>query len=195
MFKRFLSFTKGYRFLTILCPFMIYLDVLVELEIPKAMGRVVDVLYTIEPGVEESRAAVLKELSGELVMMLLLCAVTLIIGYIAARCSAIASMGFGANLRRELFNKTQDLSFDNINKIKISSLITRMTSDVSQVQNVYKNNIGTLASVLLCHCRPFRLPHLTGTASVQERQNRIRNRTILQTLFKVCGTYRRICAL
>lgn len=143
MFKRFLSFTKGYRFLTILCPFMIYLDVLVELEIPKAMGRVVDVLYTIEPGVEESRAAVLKELSGELVMMLLLCAVTLIIGYIAARCSAIASMGFGANLRRELFNKTQDLSFDNINKIKISSLITRMTSDVSQVQNVYKNTIVT----------------------------------------------------
>lgn len=141
MFKRFLSFTKGYRILTILCPFMIYLDVLIELEIPKAMGRVVDVLYTIKPGMEKS--AVLGKLSGELGLMLLLCAVTLIVGYIAARFSAIASMGFGANLRRELFNKTQDLSFDNINKIKISSLITRMTSDVSQVQNVYKNTIVT----------------------------------------------------
>lgn len=122
---------------------MIYLDILVELEIPKAMGRVVDVLYSIKPGVEASKSIVLKELSGELVNMLLLCAVTLVIGYIASRCSAIASMGFGANLRRELFNKTQDLSFDNINKIKISSLITRMTSDVSQVQNVYKNTIVT----------------------------------------------------
>lgn len=143
MFKRFLSFTKGYRILTILCPFMIYLDVLVELEIPKAMGRVVDLLYTIKPGSDASRDIIIKELSVELVSMLALCAVTLAIGYIAARCSAIASMGFGANLRRELFNKTQDLSFDNINKIKISSLITRMTSDVSQVQGVYKNTIVT----------------------------------------------------
>ena len=50
-------------------------------------------------------------------------------------------MGFGANLRRELFNKTQDLSFENIDRLKVSSLITRMTTDVSQVQNVYKNTI------------------------------------------------------
>lgn len=143
MAKRFFAFTKGYRFLTIICPFMIYLDILVELEIPKAMGRVVDVLYTIKPGDVASREIILRELAGELINMLLLCAITLVIGYIASRCSAIASMGFGANLRRELFNKTQDLSFDNINKIKISSLITRMTSDVSQVQGVYKNTIVT----------------------------------------------------
>ena len=143
MFKRFMSFTKGYRLLTIICPFMIYLDIIIELEIPKAMGRVVDMLYTLEPGSEASRAMITQELSVELLKMLLLCAVTLIVGYIASRCSAIASMGFGANLRRELFNKTQDLSFENINKLKISSLITRMTSDVSQVQNVYKNTIVT----------------------------------------------------
>ncbi len=122
---------------------MIYLDVLVELEIPKAMARVVNLLYTIKPGDGAAKGLFFKELSRELVIMLLLCAVTLVIGYIAARFSAIASMGFGANLRRELFNKTQDLSFDNINKIKISSLITRMTSDVSQVQSVYKNTIVT----------------------------------------------------
>lgn len=143
MFKRFMSFTKGYRLLTIICPFMIFLDIIIELEIPKAMGRVVDMLYTLEPGSEASRSVIINELSVELLKMLLLCAVTLIVGYIASRCSAIASMGFGANLRRELFNKTQDLSFENINKLKISSLITRMTSDVSQVQNVYKNTIVT----------------------------------------------------
>ncbi len=122
---------------------MIYLDIIIELEIPKAMGRVVDTIYTLEPGSEASRGIIINDLSVELLKMLLLCAVTLIIGYIASRCSAIASMGFGANLRRELFNKTQDLSFENINKLKISSLITRMTSDVAQVQNVYKNTIVT----------------------------------------------------
>ncbi|MBQ7860811.1 MAG: ABC transporter ATP-binding protein [Clostridia bacterium] len=143
MFKRFMSFTKGYRILTVICPFMIYLDIIIELEIPKAMGRVVDMLYTLEPGSEASKAMIVNELSVEILKMLLLCAVTLVVGYIASRCSAIASMGFGANLRRELFNKTQDLSFENINKLKISSLITRMTSDVSQVQNVYKNTIVT----------------------------------------------------
>lgn len=143
MFKRFMSFTKGYRFLTVICPFMIYLDIIIELEIPKAMGRVVDMLYTLEPGSELSKSVIANDLSLELLKMLGLCAITLLVGYIASRCSAIASMGFGANLRRELFNKTQDLSFENINKIKISSLITRMTSDVSQVQGVYKNTIVT----------------------------------------------------
>ncbi|MGN0447987.1 MAG: ABC transporter ATP-binding protein [Acutalibacteraceae bacterium] len=142
MLKRFYSFTKGYRLLTILCPFMIFLDVIIELEIPKAMGRVVDILYTLDP-TETTMSIITKDLVPEVLKMLLLCAVTLVVGYIAARCSAIASMGFGANLRRELFNKTQDLSFENINKLKISSLITRMTSDVASVQNVYKNTIVT----------------------------------------------------
>lgn len=142
MAKRFFSFTKGYRFLTVICPFMIYLDVLIELEIPKAMGRVIDIIYSLDA--QGASVDILRnELLTEILKMLLLCAVTLIIGYIASRCSAIASMGFGANLRRELFNKTQDLSFENINKIKISSLITRMTSDVSSVQGVYKNTIVT----------------------------------------------------
>lgn len=122
---------------------MVYLDILIELEIPKAMGRVVDVLYSIDPNSEASKQIISGELLHELVTMLLLCAVTLVVGYISSRCSAIASMGFGANLRRELFNKTQDLSFENINKLKISSLITRMTSDVSTVQSVYKNTIVT----------------------------------------------------
>lgn len=142
MAKRFFSFTKGYRLLTIICPFMIYLDILIELEIPKAMGRIIDTIYTLDQAgatVDIIRNVLMKDVF----VMLLLCGVTLVIGYISSRCSAIASMGFGANLRSALFNKAQDLSFDNINKLKISSLITRMTSDVSSVQNVYKNTIVT----------------------------------------------------
>ncbi len=142
MAKRFMSFTKGYRFLTVICPFMIFLDVIIEIEIPKAMGRVIDILLMLSAEGADY-AAIQSELVSNVLRMLLLCACTLVVGYIAARCSSIASMGFGANLRRELFNKIQDLSFDNIDKIKISSLITRMTSDVSMVQNVYKNTIVT----------------------------------------------------
>ncbi len=141
MAKRFLSFTKGYRFLTLICPIMIFLDVIIELKIPEAMGKVVDILYQLDAVSDPTQ--IKKEIIIKLLEMLGLCLLTLVVGYIAARCSSIASMGFGANLRRELFNKIQDLSFENIDKLKISSLITRMTSDVSMIQNVYKNTIVT----------------------------------------------------
>ena len=142
MAKRFLSFTKGYRFLTLICPIMVFLDVIIEIEIPKAMGRVVDILYQLSAdGIDPTQ--IKKEIIIKLLEMLGLCMLTLVIGYIGSRCSAIASMGFGANLRRELFCRIQDLSFENIDKLKISSLITRMTSDVSMIQNVYKNTIVT----------------------------------------------------
>ena len=140
MAKRFFSFTKGYRFLTLLCPVMIFLDVIIEIEIPKAMGRVVDILYQL--GADSTDPTLIKkEILIKLLEMLGLCMCTLVIGYIASRCSAIASMGFGANLRGALFNQIQDLSFENIDKLKISSLITRMTSDVSMLQSVYSNTI------------------------------------------------------
>ncbi len=138
--RRFWGFTKGYRILTILCPFLIYLDVQAELQIPYIMGNVIDIIRQLkDPSYDSS--LIWGELSSKLIEMLFLCAVILIVGYLASRCSAIASMGFGANLRHELFNKTQDLSFENIDRLKISSLITRMTTDVSQVQNVYKNTL------------------------------------------------------
>ncbi len=142
MAKRFWSFTKGYRFLTLICPFMIFLDVIIEIEIPKAMGKVVDILYQL--GAEGTDPSLIKkEIIIKLLEMLGLCLCTLVVGYIASRCSAISSMGFGANLRSALFNQIQDLSFENIDKLKISSLITRMTSDVSMLQNVYSNTIVT----------------------------------------------------
>ena len=142
MLKRFIEYTKGYRLLTIICPIMIYLDVVVELKIPEVMGEVTDILVLLKGG-SYTPDDITGQLTSKLIEMLLLCAFTLVIGYIAARCSAIASMGFGANLRRELFYKIQSLSFENIDKLKIGTLITRMTSDVSMIQNTYKNTIVT----------------------------------------------------
>ncbi|MBQ1995006.1 MAG: ABC transporter ATP-binding protein [Clostridia bacterium] len=140
MAKRFLSYTKGYRFLSLICPIMIFIDVQISLQIPKVMGEVITLLYSIDPN-GGATEAIREQLFGHLIKMLLLCAFTLCVGYIAARCSSIASMGFGANLRRELFYKIQSLSFENIDKLKISSLITRMTNDVSSIQNVYSQTI------------------------------------------------------
>ncbi len=139
--SRFWGYTKGYRLLTLICPFMVLLDVIIELQIPTAMGEVIDIIRLIDDPAYKGQVSNL--LAEQLLEVLGLCAATLVIGYIASRCSAISSMGFGANLRRELFNKTQSLSFENIDRLKISSLITRMTSDVSSIQGVYSNIIVT----------------------------------------------------
>lgn len=117
---------------------MVFLDVVIELQIPKIMQRLIDMLYSTES--PDFAHDVLNE---ELLKMLGLCALTLLVGYIAARCSAIASMGFSANMRSALFNKIQDLSFENIDKLKISSLITRMTSDTSRISSVFSSAIVT----------------------------------------------------
>ncbi len=121
---------------------MIYLDVRIEVQLPLAMARIIDTIESLGRSGTDTDI-VMQSLSAPLWEMLGLCALTLVVGYISARCSAIASMGFGANLRSSLFGKIQDLSFENIDKIKVSSLITRMTSDVSSIQNVYKNTLVT----------------------------------------------------
>ncbi len=138
MFKRFLSFLKGYRILTIMTPVMVFLDVVIELQIPKIMGELITMLYSTEnPDFAHD------VLNMKLLEMLGLCALTLLVGYIASRCSALASMGFSANMRSALFNKIQDFSFENIDKLKVSSLITRMTSDTSRISSVFSNVIVT----------------------------------------------------
>ena len=136
MFKKLCSFIKGYWMFTILTPILIFADAFIEIRLPKIMGNIVNMLYTVDAGNKD-------ELNLKLVEMLGFCLLTLVVGYIASRCSAVASMGFGANLRRELFNKVQDLSFENIDKIKISALITRMTSDASMIQSMFSNILVT----------------------------------------------------
>ncbi len=136
MFKKFCSFIKGYWILTILTPILVFADAVIEIELPSIMGNITDILYTVNA---DNRSV----LFLKLLEMLGFCLLTLLIGYIAARCSAVASMGFSTNLRGALFNKVQDLSFENIDKIKISSLITRMTSDVSMIQSMFSSVLVT----------------------------------------------------
>ena len=132
MFKKLCSFIRGYWILTILTPILVFADAIIEIELPKLMGNVTDLLYAVDQQGKGPLYLKLREMLG-------FCLLTLVIGYIAARCSAIASMGFSTNLRGALFNKVQDLSFENIDKIKISSLITRMTSDVSMIQSMFSS--------------------------------------------------------
>lgn len=132
-----LSFLKGYRIITILTPILIFVDAYIEIKLPTIMGKIVDAIYALNG--TGSR----HELNMMLLQMLGCCLLTIVVGYVAARFSAIASMGFSANMRSALFNKVQDLSFENIDKLKISSLITRMTGDVNMIQTMFSSIITT----------------------------------------------------
>ena len=134
-FKRgaamFWSFLKGYRILTFLTPFTVLLDVYIELELPKIMAEVTNyIMYKLG-----TDAFVQHELNMLLLKMLGVTLLTLIVGYFNARFIAIAAMGFGANMRSAIFNKVQDLSFDNIDRFKVGSLITRTISDTARIQS------------------------------------------------------------
>ena len=134
--KRYFSFIKGYWFLTLMTPVMGFVDVVIGLELVKIMGDLVDYIY-----LADTPDFSMHTLHMKLLEMLGFCLLTLVVGYISSRCSSIATMGFGANMRAALFNKIQDLSFENIDKLKIGSLITRMVSDTSRIQSLFTNVI------------------------------------------------------
>ena len=141
-FKRgaaaFWSFLKGYRILTFLTPFTILLDVQIELKLPEIMGKVTDYIM-LHAGSDSFQR---HELNMLLLQMLGYTLLTLVVGYFTARFVAIAAMGFGANMRSAIFNKVQDLSFDNIDKFKVGSLITRTISDTSRIQSLFSTTLS-----------------------------------------------------
>lgn len=137
MVKRIFKFLKGYRIITVLTPILVFIDAVIEIRLPKLMGNIVDEIYALGGNGN------MKSLGSALWQMLGLCLLTLVIGYVAARLSAISSMGLTANMRGALFNKVQDLSFENIDNIKISSLITRMTSDVRMITSMFTSILTT----------------------------------------------------
>ena len=144
-FKNLAPCVKGYIMPSVLTPILIIFEVLLEVFIPLLMAAIVD------GGLYGEEDFMLKQFfSAELIAnkprfiltvgMIMVCAAlfSLMFGVIAGRTAAIASMGFGSNLRKKLFYKVQDFSFANVDKYSTPSLVTRLTTDVSNVQNTYQ---------------------------------------------------------
>ncbi len=129
MLKTLLKQTKGYRLVSILSPLLIIAEVYFEVQIPFVMADMVNNGILGGAGIEY----IVRE-GGKMVIMALL---SLITGAAAARFAAKAGMGFGANVRAELFRRIQNYSFANIDKFSTPSLITRMTTDTNTIQMGY----------------------------------------------------------
>ena len=134
MIKKFISCVREYKKPTILTLLFILLEAVIEAFIPFITANLVN---QIESGTEMS--VVLK--TGALLIFLAL--ISLCCGGIAGFTCARASAGFAKNLRHDLFHKIQSYAFQNIDKFSSSSLVTRMTTDVTNVQMSYMMLIRT----------------------------------------------------
>ncbi|MBQ4082295.1 MAG: ABC transporter ATP-binding protein [Clostridia bacterium] len=134
MFKRLLKSVREYKTPTVLTLLFIVLEAIIEAFIPFITANMVN---RIKDGAEISE---ILRLGGVLAVMAVL---SLCCGGIAGFTCAKASAGFSKNLRRDMFHKVQTYSFENIDKFSSSSLVTRMTTDVTNVQMSYMMIIRT----------------------------------------------------
>jgi len=129
MIKKLLSSVRNYKKDTILAPVYVTFESILEIIIPTLMA------FLIDNGIE------LKNMRYILLMGIALAAsaaLSLLSGVLAGRSAAIASCGFAKNLRHDMFYNTQKFSFSNIDKFSTASIITRLTTDVTNVQNAFQ---------------------------------------------------------
>ena len=126
MLRRIFSYIGSYRKYLVLAVLCITAESLFELIIPLIMADIVDI------GVATRDQAYIFRQSG---LMLVCAALALGLGIGSAQFAALAGQGLGANLREAEYAKLQQFSFANVDHFQLSSLVTRMTSDVTNIQN------------------------------------------------------------
>ncbi|MDC7124607.1 MAG: ABC transporter ATP-binding protein [Spirochaetales bacterium] len=128
MIKTLLSCVREYKKDSILTPVYVVVESLLEVLIPTLMAALID--YGI---MGKNMGNVLK-IGG----VLIICSIiSLLAGFLAGRSAAIAASGFAKNLRRDMYYNVQKFSFSNIDKFSTASLVTRLTTDVTNLQNSY----------------------------------------------------------
>ena len=128
MYRTIFSNIGEYKKQAVLSPVTIIGEVIMEVTIPFVMAHIID------DGVSKGRIGYVAALGGLMVAMALF---SLLFGALAGRFAAVAAMGFAKNLRKALFRKVQDFSFSNVDKFSTASLTTRLTTDVTNIQNAF----------------------------------------------------------
>ena len=126
----------------ILAPLMMFIEVVMDLNQPKLMSDIIDI------GVANGDISYVLNVGFKMILVAML---GILGGMLCGLFSTLASMKMGKNMRQGLFDKIQSLSFSEIDKFKTSSLITRLTNDVTQVQNMVMMALrGMVRSPLIC---------------------------------------------
>lgn len=127
---------REYRRESILAPVFVILEVLMEVLIPLQMAKIIDV------GIAQGNLPYIVRMGVILVAMAM---TALFFGAMAGKFAAVAAAGYAKNLRHDIFYKIQNFSFKNIDHFSTSSLVTRLTTDITNVQMAYMMSIRLLA--------------------------------------------------
>ena len=129
MIKKLMKSIGEYKKDTILTPVFVSLEVVLEVIIPLLMAKLID------EGIYDGEMSIVYKIGLELI----LCAIfSLLFGMLSGIFASKASSGFAKNLRKNLYYKVQDFSFSNIDKFSTSSLVTRLTTDVTNTQRAFQ---------------------------------------------------------
>ena len=128
MIKKLARSIREYKRDCILTPVFVVVEVIMEVLIPFLMAKLID------EGISGGDMTVMRSTGTALIVCVL---IGLLSGVLAGAFCATASAGFAKNLRQDLFDKIQTYSFANIDKFSTSSIVTRLTTDVTNVQNAF----------------------------------------------------------
>lgn len=133
MIKKLLKVVREYKKEALLTPFFVMLEVVMEVCIPLVMGMLIDNGFS--EGQDIVNVSAIYKYGG----ILIACAIlALTFGILSGKFAAKAGAGFGKNLRHDLYYKVQEFSFKNVDKFSSASLVTRLTTDVTNVQQIFQ---------------------------------------------------------
>lgn len=129
MLKKLSESIRQYKKDSLLAPMFMVLEVVMEVIIPLLMASLIDL------GVDAGNSAYIFKIGMALILS---CGMSLLFGALSGRHAAKASAGFAKNLREDMYYNVQKFSFSNIDKFSTASIVTRLTTDVTNVQNAYQ---------------------------------------------------------
>ncbi len=136
MIRKILKYVKEFKRDSIITPLFIALEVALEITIPYLMALIID------NGVDKGNIKYVLTIGAVMAVASIL---SLIFGALAGKYAARASSGFARNIRKEMYYNIQNYSFSNIDKYSTAGLVTRLTTDVTNVQNAFQMAIRMLA--------------------------------------------------
>ncbi|WP_306543843.1 ABC transporter ATP-binding protein [Anaerotignum sp.] len=132
MVRKLLRSVREYKTSSLLAPLFVTCEVILEVIIPMLMANLIDF------GIEAGNMQYILKMGLALIIC---CIVSLTFGALSGKYAAVASAGFAKNLREDMYDKVQEYSFSNIDKFSTASIVTRLTTDITNIQNAYMMSI------------------------------------------------------
>ena len=142
MIKKLLKSVREYKKISIIVPLLMAVEAIMEIIIPFLMTFIVGELQAV--ATNKKAQVDINVIAISAAFMIACALIALVAGSVGAKLAAKASCGFAHNLREDMYNNLQSFSFANIDNYSTASLITRITTDVTNVQNAYQMAIRML---------------------------------------------------